>query len=203
MFIKMCGMTRPQDIAHAARIGAHAVGFIFAPSPRKVTAVKAFALTDQADALLKVGVFVDEDIHIIKNIQRLCKLDIIQLHGNESPEYCHQLGGRIFKAFRLKDESLIQHFSDYPDNVKILVDAWDALQAGGTGKQISFNLLDQIRDFSRIIIAGGVGLENVVKIAQTYHPFGVDVNSKIEKSPGIKDHKLMTRFVEIAAHVDE
>ncbi|HID07438.1 MAG TPA: hypothetical protein EYP10_09860, partial [Armatimonadetes bacterium] len=136
-----------------------------------------------------VGVFVDQDIKVIKKIRQICKLDIIQLHGNESPAFCQQLGGQIFKAIRLKGGSMIRQFADYPDDIKILIDAWDPVQTGGTGEQISFRLLDKIEDFSRIIIAGGVGEENVAAIVETYHPFGIDINSKIEKRPGIKDHK--------------
>ncbi len=193
MFIKICGMTRREDIDFAVAHGVDAVGFIFAASPRQVTPQHVNELAKGVD-VLKVGVFVNEDINRIRDIREQCGLDIIQLHGDESPQYCSDVGGRLFKAFRLKDIESISRFADYPSEINILLDAYVIGQAGGTGKQIDFSVLDQIKDFSRIILAGGVGPKNVVELLRRYNPFGIDINSKVESSPGIKDHAKISEF---------
>ena len=194
MFIKICGMTRRKDIDIAAENGVDAIGFIFAKSPRQVTRRQVEKISADLH-VLKVGVFVNEELGRIREIREHCDLDIIQLHGDESPEFCAKLGGQLFKAFRLKDTETIRRFADYPADIKILLDAYVKGQAGGTGRQIDFHLLDQIDDFSRIILAGGVGPENVVELIQRYHPFGIDVNSKVEVSPGIKDHDKIRELI--------
>ena len=188
MFVKMCGMTQAEDIEIACQNSVDAIGFIFADSPRRVSIAQACELSNHVNGPLKVGVFVNEEIDTIRRIRDACHLDVIQLHGEESPDFCHSLGGPIFKAFRAKDAHVIQRFSDYLSDVKILFDAWSHSMAGGTGRLIDFNILDKISDFSRIILAGGLGPENIQEIVNRYQPFGVDINSKIEKNPGIKDH---------------
>jgi len=197
MFVKFCGMTRRQDVEIAVQLGADAVGFIFADSPRKILPGRAAELAKSISGSLKVGVFVNEDIEKVRDIRKQCRLDVIQLHGDESPEYCAGLGGRIIKAFRLQDESTQSRFADYPCDVLVLLDAWSALLAGGTGKQINAGLLDGIEDFSRIIIAGGLGVDNIVDVIKRYQPYGVDINSKVEKSPGVKDHRLLQETMQL------
>jgi phosphoribosylanthranilate isomerase len=197
MFVKMCGMTKVQDVDVACQNNVDAIGFIFADSPRRVSIEKARGLSNPVNGPLKVGVFVNEEIDTIRQIRETCNLDIIQLHGEESPDFCQSLGGPIFKAFRAKDEHVIQRFSDYPSDVKILFDSWSPSLVGGTGRQIDFNILDKINDFSRIILAGGLGLENIQEIVNRYHPFGVDINSKVEKSPGIKDHSKIINVMQL------
>jgi phosphoribosylanthranilate isomerase len=187
MFIKICGMTRREDIDSAIENGVDAIGFIFAKSPRQVMPEQVEKLAAGLD-ILQVGVFVNEDIERVRDIREQCGLDIIQLHGDESPDYCEKLGGRLFKAFRLKEAEIIARFADYPSEIKILLDAYVKGFAGGTGKQIDLTLLDLMDDFSRIILAGGVGPENAAALIERYNPFGIDVNSKIEVAPGIKDH---------------
>lgn len=194
MFIKLCGMTRKQDVEMAASCGADAVGFIFAPSPRQVTPQHVQNLTRRFK-LLKVGVFVNEDIERVRDIRHQCGLDVVQLHGDESPDYCDKLGGRLFKAFRLKDLEMIARFADYPPHIKVLLDAFVQGQAGGTGKQIDRRLLDNVSDFSRIILAGGVGPDSALDLIMRYRPFGIDVNSKVEVRPGIKDHDKIRKLL--------
>lgn len=197
MFVKLCGMTQRQDIELARDLGADAVGFIFASSPRQVTPEQVCELTQDLDGVLKVGVFVNEDLQRLKEIREQCALDIVQLHGDESPTYCEQLGGRIFKAFRVKDAETIQRFSDYPSDITLLLDAYVKGIAGGTGKQINRSVLDQIDDFSRIILAGGIGARQLPEVFRTYRPWGVDVNSSIETRPGIKDFQKMHELFDV------
>ncbi len=195
MFVKFCGMTRRQDIEYAIDRGVDAIGLIFANSPRQVSVEQARRLVDGLD-ILKVGVFVNEEIETIQSVRSQCGLDVVQLHGDETPEYCRQLGGEIFKAFRIRDESTLQKIVDYAPKIKVLLDAYVMGLAGGTGRRIDYLLLDRIDDFSRIIIAGGVGPENIADIVHRYHPYGVDVNSKVETAPGVKDHEKMRLFFE-------
>ncbi len=196
MFVKFCGMTRRIDVEAAEACGANAVGLIFAPSPRKVTIEQARRMLNEIE-ILKVGVFVNETPETVLAVRERCGLDIIQLHGDESPEYCEQIGGTIFKAIRLKDDVSLSLARQYPKEIKLLLDAYKKGQAGGTGKRIDYALLDKIDDFSRVIIAGGVGADNVEAIVRRYHPFGVDINSRIETAPGIKDHRLMRLLIEL------
>ncbi len=196
MFIKLCGMTRRQDVELAQNLGTDAVGFIFATSPRQVTSDQVVKLTQDMDGVFKVGVFVNEELEKVAEIRERANLDIIQLHGNESPDYCAQLGGRIFKAFRLKDAETIKRIADYPPNIRLLLDTYVKGRAGGTGKQLNRALLEDIADFSRIILAGGIAAEHIELLNQSYQPFGFDVNSSIETSPGIKDVQKMHRLFE-------
>jgi len=196
MFIKICGMTRRPDIDIAKKYGADAVGFIFATSPRQVTPEHVKSITTGLSGILKVGVFVDESLDRIRKIKNECNLDIIQLHGDESPEYCDALGGRLFKALRAKNAAILQSFHDYPENVKLLLDTYVTGKKGGTGKSIDFKILDQIADFSRVILAGGIGVDNAADLVRRYKPFGLDVNSKVESEPGIKDENKIVMFME-------
>jgi len=183
-------MTQQQDVECAFELGADAVGFIFASSPRQVTPEQVTQLADGIVGL-KVGVFVNESIDRIRHIRSQCHLDIIQLHGDESPEYCRQLGGKIMKAVRVKDRESLKRIDDYAKNILILLDAFVPHQRGGTGKHIATELLDVVPDMSRIILAGGLSPENVPELVRRYQPYGIDVNSGIEASPGVKDHKKM------------
>jgi len=191
MFVKMCGMTRREDIEKAVELSVDAVGFIFADSPRQVTLEKVVELTRDIP-VAKVGVFVNTELDIVADIRRRCKLDIIQLHGNESPSYCRELGGDILKAVRMQNYDSLNELERHSDVFAFLLDTFVKGQAGGTGKQINRELLDEIDDFSNIILAGGLGAENITEIIQRYQLFGVDINSKIETSPGVKDHQKMT-----------
>ncbi|MBN1478715.1 phosphoribosylanthranilate isomerase [candidate division KSB1 bacterium] len=187
-------MRRQEDINVAVACGAAAVGFIFANSPRQVRPEQVEKLAEGVP-VLKVGVFVNEDLQRVREIRHRCHLDIVQLHGDESPDYCERLGGRLFKAIRLKEVAMTRLFDDYPPDIKILLDAYVYSRPGGTGRQIDFYLLDHIHDFTRIIIAGGIGPDNAVEIFKRYHPFGIDVNSRVEDAPGIKNHeKILELF---------
>ncbi len=195
MWIKICGMTQRQDVERAFELGANAVGFILAPSPRQVTPDQVIQLTDGMCGF-KVGVFVNESIARVRTIRSQCKLDIVQLHGDESPEYCRQLGGRMIKAVRVNDSESLQIIKAYPKNIPVLLDAFAPDQRGGTGKRIATELLDLVPDMSRIILAGGLSPENVPELVRRYQPYGIDINSGIETAPGVKDHEKMERLFE-------
>ncbi len=188
-------MTRRQDLELARDLGVDAVGFIFAPSPRRVTPEQVCALTEALSGLFKVGVFVDERPEVMAEIRRRCALDALQLHGSEPPEWCAELGGTLIKALRVDHPSIYEEMERYPRDLLFLLDAFSKEAAGGTGKTIDRELLDRCPDFSRVVLAGGIGPENAAELIRRYRPYGVDANSKLEVRPGVKDHAAMRRFV--------
>ena len=196
MWIKFCGMTRKEDIDFAIEIKANAIGFIFAPSSRQIDCKKAVQLSENIREIAKVGVFVDEDINTIKQIRHQCNLDYIQLHGNETPEYCAALGSGVIKAFRVKDVTVLEQMSKYSSVEKYLLDAFVPGIAGGTGKQIDVEILSRLHNWEKIILAGGLTPDNISRILP-YNPFGVDINSGVENKPGIKDHDKMKNIIMI------
>ncbi|MBN2412533.1 phosphoribosylanthranilate isomerase [candidate division KSB1 bacterium] len=189
MWLKICGITRLEDAVKAENFGADAVGFIFAKSPRQIDVTIAEKLCSNIK-IPKIGVFVNEELKKIMRIRKRCNLDIIQLHGDESSEFCKALGGTIIKAIRVKNEQSIEQIQAYTNVWKILLDTYIPGQAGGTGKQIDNRFLIN-RDLSNIILAGGITPDNIDIILQKYAPFGLDISSGIEDSPGKKNIEKM------------
>ena len=188
-------MTKITDALCAEKLGANAIGLIFAPSPRRVDVDKAIKISKNLNKAQKVGVFVNSNIAVVQEIRYLCRLDVIQLHGDETPNYCRLLGGTIIKALRLQDDSILQRFQEYSNIWRILLDAYVPGKMGGTGQQIDKKMLAKIDDFSNIIIAGGVNPDNIKELTTEFKPFGIDVSSGVEKIPGVKDRqKLVNLF---------
>ena len=143
-----------------------------------------------------VGVFVNEEKEKIKKIAQFCNLNLIQLHGNESPEFCETLGLPCIKAFSVKDKESLKFLSVYKGKVKgILLDTYKKGKFGGTGETFDWNLAIEAKALGMpLILAGGLKPENVKKAINIVKPFAIDVNSGIEKAPGIKDKYLMERL---------
>ena len=194
MWVKLCGMTKLEDALYAQELGASAIGFIFAKSPRAIAPEKAAAIA-RALEIPTVGVFVNSPIAEIQEIRSYCHLDMVQLHGNEDPDFCRELGGTIIKAFRVKSGDIHQQMRAFSGVWKFLVDAYDPHQHGGTGKRIEHRHLATIDDFSDIILAGGLNPKNIADAITSYQPFGVDISSGIEESPGVKDHGKMEQLM--------
>jgi phosphoribosylanthranilate isomerase len=197
VWLKLCGCTNEKDAEIIAQSGADAIGFIFAASPRQIDVPKAQRLSQIAKGMMRVGVFVDESIESIKFIRQSCHLDAVQLHGHESPEDCQRLGGTIIKGFRLREIKDFEQMDKYSLAWRILVDSFVPGKAGGTGKRIKPELISQIPNPDRVIIAGGVQCDNVQDILDSVQPFGLDVSSGIEESPGIKDEKKIKQLVSL------
>ncbi len=197
MWLKFCGCTQARDAEIIAASGADSIGFVFAPSPRRIDIRTARRLGQIAANVTRVGVFVNEDIERVDHIRNFCNLDIIQLHGNESPDYCKRLGGTVIKAFRLRDAAVLQQIQHYSMVWKVLVDAFVPGTAGGTGKRISDDLLCGIAVPEDAIVAGGICRDNVKEILTLIKPFGLDISSGVEKSPGIKDETKMSRLTSL------
>ena len=194
--VKICGMTNLKDVKVAVDGGVDAVGFIFyKKSPRSVTmkAVREIVL-ELPPFVDSVGVFVNETAEQINKIADHCKLDRIQLHGDESPAFCKKIRRRVIKAIRVKDIQSLKKLSDYPVS-SFLLDTFSEDQYGGTGKVFDWNLAYSAKKYGPIILAGGLTPINVRQAIQRIQPYGVDVCSGVESQPGIKDHKKMQAFL--------
>ena len=194
--VKICGMTNLKDVKVAVDGGVDAVGFIFyKKSPRSVTmqAVREIVL-ELPPFVDSVGVFVNETAEQINKIADHCKLDRVQLHGDESPAFCKKIRRRVIKAIRVKDIQSLKKLSDYPVS-SFLLDTFSEDQYGGTGKVFDWNLAYPAKKYGPIILAGGLTPNNVRQAIQRIRPYGVDVCSGVESQPGIKDHKKMKAFL--------
>jgi phosphoribosylanthranilate isomerase len=193
--LKICGVTRIEDAVLACSLGFDAVGMVFAKSPRMVGPDRAREISRSLpSSVLKVGVFVDHEEKEVKRLMEFCSLDLVQLHGDESPSQAARFGSRAIKALRPRSPEELDMLDHYPHVFAVLLDAWDAGLRGGTGKACDWGLAAQAARGRRIILAGGLNPKNVEGAIAQVHPFGVDVCSGVELSPGIKDHELMRQF---------
>lgn len=197
MWTKFCGITLMEDADYAYNLGADAIGLVFTKSPRQVSVAQARFIARSITRIKKVGVFVNESISTVKSIQKQCQLDFVQLHGEEPPEYCAEFGESAIKAFRIKSLTDLDQIESYPKNIKILLDTFVVDQPGGTGKVIDNEILNKIENPENIILAGGLTPQNLESILLIIKPYGLDVSSGIEQSPGVKDHKKMKNFIDI------
>ncbi len=196
--IKVCGITNYEDARSAVNLGVHAIGFIFAPSPRQISPETAKDIIITLPPFVQsVGVFVNEAPDNIKKIVNFCGLDMVQLHGDESPEICSKLMPRVIKAFRIKNEDSIGQLVSYKEKTRaFLLDTYSKEAKGGTGKSFDWKLALKARELNHpIILAGGLSPSNILKAINLVRPFGVDVSSNIEERPGKKDFILMREFV--------
>jgi phosphoribosylanthranilate isomerase len=198
--IKICGITNKEDALAAAHFGADALGFVFATSPRKVSAESARNIIKALPLFVTtVGVFVDEDPERVSSIASLCGLDILQLHGSESVDYCSRFDRRVIKAVRMQSRDELKNLSKYVDAVDgLLLDTYVPDKLGGTGITFDWKLAAEAKRYGRIILAGGLNPENVAAAISVVKPYAVDASSGLERSPGVKDHKKMARFIKEA-----
>ncbi|MCX5893325.1 MAG: phosphoribosylanthranilate isomerase [Deltaproteobacteria bacterium] len=188
--IKICGITNLEDALLAADLGAHALGFIFyAKSPRSVAPEAAREIIRQLPSLvLSVGVFVNEEAAVVRDLAERVGLDWVQIHGQESPEYCRSLGRRVLKGFRIKDEDSLKELQAYRGAVQaFLLDTYKKGQTGGTGETFDWELARQAREYGPIVLAGGLTAGNVVQAIAAARPQAVDAASGVEAAPGKKE----------------
>ena len=197
--VKVCGMTSLKDALVAVEGGADAVGFIFyKKSPRSVTMKTVREIVLELPPFVDtVGVFVDETAEQINKIADYCNLDIIQLHGDESPTYCKKIRRKVIKAFRIKDMQSVKKISNFQVS-GFLLDTFSENLHGGTGKVFDWNLALPAKKFGPVIMAGGLTPNNVQQAVRQIRPYGVDVCSGVESEPGIKDHKKVRAFLKNA-----
>ncbi|MGD8688128.1 MAG: phosphoribosylanthranilate isomerase, partial [Syntrophobacterales bacterium] len=143
-----------------------------------------------------VGVFVDEDPERVSSIAALCGLDILQLHGSESVDYCSSFDRRVIKAVRMQSRDELKKLSKYVDVVDgLLLDTYVPNKSGGTGITFDWQLAVEARRYGRIILAGGLNPENVAAAIKMVKPYAVDASSGLERSPGVKNHEKMAQFI--------
>jgi phosphoribosylanthranilate isomerase len=199
--VKICGMTNLEDALLAAELGADALGFIFyAKSPRYVAPETARAIIAQLPPFVAaVGVFVDEAAALVQELAARTGLDWVQLHGQESPDYCRSLGRKVIKAFRIQDEGSLSRLADYRGAAQaLLLDTYKKGQVGGTGETFDWHLARQAKQYGPIILAGGLTPENVAMAIATAQPAAVDAASSTEAVPGKKDPAKLRAFFEAA-----
>lgn len=196
--VKICGITNAQDARDAIALGADALGFIFADSPRKITVREARPIIESLPPFIScVGLFVNEYVERVREVCGLCGIHTIQLHGDEPPEYLSDLTGyKIIKAFRVQDKSVLDTFKDYPVDA-FLLDGYTEDKMGGTGTVFPWKIAREAKRFGQIIIAGGLTPENVADAVTIAQPYAVDVSSGVEKSAGKKDKELMRKFIAV------
>ena len=195
--IKICGITRIDDALCAAACGADAVGFIFhPPSPRYVTPERAKEIIAALPAgIATVGVFVNREAEEVAQTVEDCGLDLLQLHGDESPEYCRRfLSERVIKTVFPRTPEDLGALDAY--NVRaFLADFREEDRYGGTGKRADWTLAARLGKAHPLILAGGLCIENIGEALAAVAPGAVDINSGCERAPGIKDHDRMRRIV--------
>ncbi len=196
--VKICGITSVEDALLAVELGASALGFIFYPkSPRFVSPLKAAAIRQQLPPFVSVvGVFVNETPERIEDIRRLVGLDLVQLHGDESPEMAAKFFPNVIKAFRVRQEGDLAKISFYRDNISaILLDTYVSGLPGGTGQVFDWSLAKKAKTFGLpIILAGGLRPDNVKQAVEEVRPYALDVSSGVEAFPGKKHPALLARL---------
>jgi phosphoribosylanthranilate isomerase len=198
--VKICGITCLDDALAAVDAGADALGFVFCSlSPRHVFPEQAAEIIRRLPPFVQtVGLFVNEEISIVRATADQCGLDIVQLHGEETPEYCGLVRRRIIKAFRVKDIHTLESLTSY-HVAGYLLDAWSPAAHGGTGRTFNWEIAaEAVRRGYRIILAGGLTPDNLAESIHMVHPYGVDVSSGVESGPGRKDASKIRQFIEQA-----
>lgn len=196
--VKLCGMTRLVDARAAVRHDADAVGFVFwKGSPRRITPASARRIARALPPFVtKVGVFVNAAPREVARVARHVGLDVIQLHGDEDPARYRTAGLPIVKAVSVVDRASIAAASAYPDDITVLVDARDPVRRGGTGRLADWRLARMVASRRRILLAGGLTPANLAQAVRAVRPWGIDVSSGVEVSPGVKSDAAIARLMQ-------
>lgn len=196
--VKICGITNLSDAQAAIDFKADAIGFVFYPlSPRYIKPQEARKIIlGLKKKILKVGVFVDSNIAKVKRIARLCNLDMLQFHGNETPKFCKSFKEyKIIKAFRVKDKNSLKYVESY-DVDYYLFDTFKAGLYGGSGDKFNWGLIKKCKIAKPFFLSGGLNVKNVSSAIKATSCSWVDASSGIEKSAGIKNIRLLKKFIE-------
>ena len=202
--VKICGLTREEDALAAARLGAHALGFVFyARSPRYVEPVRAAAIVRVLPPFVtSVGLFVNAQAGDVERVLDEVPLDLLQFHGEETPAYCAQFRRPYIKALRVRPGvDLLQYARQYEGARGLLLDAFVEGTHGGTGSGFDWNLIPSGLPLP-VVLSGGINPGNVTAAIQRVRPCAVDVSSGVEAAPGIKDARKMTDFFQGVRNAD-
>ena len=202
--IKICGITRAEDAKTVAASGADAIGLVFyAKSPRYVSAEQAAQLAATLPPFVTtVGLFVDAEPAFVREVLAAVPLDVLQFHGDETPEYCAQFGRPYLKAIRVKaGVDLVECAARYVGAQALLLDAYVAGVPGGTGATFDWTLIPRNLPLP-VILSGGLDAENVAEGIRQVRPYAVDVSSGVEAAKGIKDAAKVAAFVNEVKRID-
>lgn len=195
--IKICGFTTPDTALYAALAGADAIGLVFyPPSPRHVGLKGAQAIAQVLPPFIsRVALFVDATVEQVREVLDTVQPDLLQFHGDETPEYCRQFDRPYIKAVRVHvGLNLLQYASQYPDARGLLLDACIPGEVGGTGARFDWQLIPPVMPLP-VILSGGLVSGNVGDAIRQVHPWAVDVSSGVESVRGIKDKEKMMQFI--------
>ena len=208
--VKICGITRPEDARAAAQAGADAIGLVFVPqSPRHVDVALAAAIRrDLPPFISSVALFVNPTVEAVESVIGQVRPDVLQFHGEESPEFCGRFGVPYLKAARVRaGTDLLQYAARYADAQGLLLDAYSPAAHGGTGERFDWSLIP--REMAKpIVLAGGLDPANVAEAVRSVRPWAVDVSSGVEAAKGIntlkgiKDAARMTAFIREVSNAD-
>ncbi|MFE8702721.1 phosphoribosylanthranilate isomerase [Cytobacillus sp. FJAT-54145] len=203
MKVKICGITDLESALTAIESGADALGFVFAESKRKIDPLTAFEIISQLPReVLKVGVFVNESVENINKIIEKTGITSVQLHGDETPEFCTSFSVPVIKALSISETSDIERINGYHCDY-ILLDSPKGKYHGGNGTKFNWNLLSEVeRPTRKIILAGGLNIENVAEAIEITYPYMVDVSSGVETN-GKKDIEKIRQFIRAAKQREE
>lgn len=198
--VKICGMTTLDDALFCAHAGADALGFIFyEKSPRCITVDAARAIIHSLPPFVTpTGVFVNESRQRILKVITECGLRSIQLSGDETPDDCSGYTVPVIKSFRLRHESELSTVADYSSTIVMLDGASDG-QYGGSGKLPDLSIARALASKCELILAGGLGPENLASTVEAVRPYGVDINSGVETSPGMKNHQKVQQLFRVVS----
>jgi phosphoribosylanthranilate isomerase len=194
--VKICGITNREDALHAAASGADALGFVFySGSPRYVTPETVAAICSELPPfVIRVGLFVNESVEMIRGVAGECGLDALQLHGDESPQACLLPPYRVIKGLRPLAGDDLAALAIYPVSA-LLVDAAVPGHFGGTGQRADWALAAKLAVTHRVVLAGGLTPDNVAAAITQVRPYAVDVSSGVESAPGKKDPLKVAEFI--------
>ena len=202
--VKICGITRLEDALAAAHAGAHAVGFVFyADSPRAVDPVRVREIIERLPPFItSVGLFVDHSADAVREILEHAPLQLLQFHGDETPEFCTSFGKPYIKAVRVeKGMDLLHYAARYSSARGLLLDAFVEGVHGGTGQTLDWTAIPRSLPLP-IVLAGGLTPDNVETAVRTVRPWAVDVSSGVERVKGIKDADRITAFIRGVRNAD-
>lgn len=202
--VKICGITRSEDLSAAIAAGADAIGFVFYPhSPRCVTLEMAHRLAQAVPPFVtRVGLFVNADAGFVREILATVAIDLLQFHGDEEARYCEQFGRPYIKAARVKPGiDLLECARAYPSAQGLLLDAWSSAY-GGTGQTFDWSLIPPNLPLP-LILSGGLNADNVCDALVRVRPWAVDVSSGVEISKGIKDAAKIAAFIAAVRKADD
>jgi phosphoribosylanthranilate isomerase len=201
--VKICGITNLADAQAAVEAGADALGFVFYEKSPRFVSMKTAAEISRAlpPFITRVGVFVNPSKELVLKAVAECGLSLLQFHGDEPPEFCAQFDSMSMKAFRIRDAGSLKELPKYKTDAWLL-DAYSSDTLGGTGGVFNWDLAVEAQKSGRpIFLAGGLTPENVADAVRKVQPFGVDVSSGVESSPGKKDHAKVRAFINAAKTV--